>query len=423
MFYNKADKSDVYVSPVPDYRLGLSKIFTLAEPISESTNTITVEENPGTCPMNEGRRIVKIGEELINYQSYTSERPYQFIGCRRGYLRTTAYAREKGFKFGLLDVDTWDRWVRIDQQTSLPLEVADRIGKIYNQAGFKFIYLDGAEDVNPPYWFNISNAQKVVFDQLHPSPILIESAARTHFSWHLVSRANAFDLQEFSPGMLKDAIRKYSLREAQILDNDFSKGEFGWVTNQPAGYEKNDTIGIQPDMVEFATSRAAGWDTGTSLWTQLSWSDQHPRAKDIFEVFRRWEAVKEKNILTAEQKVNLRNPNQEHILLINENKEFELMPYSQILELPTNKIRAFHFQRNGNIYVVYWHTQGEGQLILPIKKGDVQLFDSLGGSPLIIKNYDGQISIPAGDRRYLICKNLTLSQVITAFRNLHVKNF
>lgn len=422
-FFNKAAKSDSYVTGNPDHRLGIRKIFTVAEPITESSDIITVEENPRGCTMQEGRRILKMGEELISYQDYTTQRPFQFTGCQRGYLQTKVYARGKGFKFGLLDVDTWTKWVRFDQQTSIQKEVAERIGEIYNQAGFQFIYLDGAEDVNPPFWYNISNAQKVVIDQLKPPPIFTESVVRTHFSWHIVDRANAFDLQQYRHAKeLKKAIRNYPMREAVMLKDDFSKGDFGWITNYPPGYLHNDTIGIQPDMIEFSTSRAAGWDTGTSLWTELSWSDSHPRSKDILEVFGRWETVREENWLTEEQKAELRDPYQEHILLINENKEFELRPYFHILQLPTNEIRAFHFHHKDKIYVVYWNTIGEGRFSLPIKKGDIRLFDSLDGKPLKIEIQDGKVILPAGGRRYLECTNLSESQVIEAFRGLRIEN-
>jgi len=423
LYYTKSDKKDVYVTGVPDHRLGLRKIFTLAEPISESSSIITVEENPRTCTMKEGRRILKIGKELITYQDYTNERPYQFTGCNRGYLQTKVYAREKGFKLGLLDVDTWDRWIRFDQQTSIQQEVAERIGDIYNQAGFQFIYLDGAEDVNPPFWYNIPHSQKVVLDQFKTPPIFTESAVHTHFSWHMIDRANAFDLQEYSPERLKDVTRNYPMREALMLKDDFSKGDFGWVANYPAGYRDGDAIGMQPDMIEFSTSRAAGWDTGTSLWTELSWTESNPRSEDIFEVFRRWETVRKENWLTEEQKAELRNPDQEHILLIDENGEFELRPYFQIPLPQIKEIRAFHFKREGKIYVVYWDTLGEGQLIIPIREENIRLFNSLDRKPLKVKTKEGNILIPAGSRRYLECTNMSESQVIEAFKNLKIKNF
>ncbi len=421
-FYSMIDTCDAYVRGRPDHRLNLRKIFTLAEPISEHSTTITVEEDPGMCPIDDGERFLKLEDEIISYQAFTTERPYQFTGCKRGQFQTVSSARNKGYKLGLLHVGPFVKFVGIDQRTSLPEEVAKRLGEIYRGVGFRFIYFDGAEVVNQPFWYYVSHAQKTLYDQLDPPPIFAEAALRSHFSWHITCRSNAFDLQQYPPALLKDAIRHTTLREAGIIKNDFTKLDFGWIANNPPGYWEDDEIGgVQSDMIEYSTSLAAGWETGTSLWTELSWSDQHPRTKDIFEVFKRWESVREKNWLSEEQKAELRDPNQEHILLINEKHDFELRPYSRILQIPTNKIRAFCFKRGDKVYVVYWHTEGEGQFKLPLGRKGLTLFNALYDKPLRIEETkDGNVVLPAADRRYLECTNLSEGQLIEAFQNLQL---
>lgn len=68
--YNKAAKNDPYVSPVPDSRLNLVRIFTLADSIDAQSTIISVEENPEGCTMEDGRRFLKLGNELVSYQEY-----------------------------------------------------------------------------------------------------------------------------------------------------------------------------------------------------------------------------------------------------------------------------------------------------------------------------------------------------------------
>ncbi len=421
LYASKVDKNDPYVSGgVPDHRLNLRKIFTLAEPITGLSTTITVEENPGECTRDVGRRILKVGKELITYEDYTTERPYQFTGCQRGQFKTIAYAQEEGFKFGLLDVDTWVKWVLYDQKTSIQEEAAERIGEIYNQCGFRFIYFDGSEDVNQPFWYYVHHAQKSVYDKVKPAPLFTEAAMRSHFSWHIASRGNAFDIQRFSPEQLKEAIRDYPIREARMVANDFTTVDFGWISNHPSGYWKNDSMVIQPDHIEYATSRAAGWNTGTSFRTNLSWSDAQPRIKDVYEVFNIWEKAREKKWLSEEQKAELRNSNFEHILFYNEKMDLELRPYYQITELPTKEIRAFYFQRGDKMVVVYWHISGESQFTLSLNKGKIRLFDSFYKKPLGVKAKRGELVLPAGGRRYLECGNLSKDQVIEAFKNLRL---
>ncbi len=61
-----------YVTPIPDHRLNLLRIFTLKRPISKTDTTIYVEQNPANSTMAKGRRVLKLGTELISYSGYTT---------------------------------------------------------------------------------------------------------------------------------------------------------------------------------------------------------------------------------------------------------------------------------------------------------------------------------------------------------------
>ena len=413
--YNKAQKDDLYVSPKPDPRLNLRRIFTLAASLDEKATTITVEESPGGCTMEENRRFLKIGYELITYEAYTTTPPYQFTGCKRGELNTRPESREAGYLFGLLDVDTWPLFVRFNQNTSIQKEVAERIGKLYADAGFQFVYFDGAEDVPPPYWFNVSRAQLVVYNSLKPSPLFSEGALKSHFSWHILTRGNAFDI--FKPELVKMATRKHPAAEAQSLMRDFSSLNFGWIDYLSPGEE---TIGMQPDMYEYITSRAAGWDCPVSLLGRLDQLKLHPRTPDNLEVFKRWEDVRAGNWLNEKKKKALRNLDQEHILLVNEAGIFELVPYEQIKEVAggNNIVRAFIFERQGEVYVVYWHISGKGTIKLNMDPDKVQLFEKLG-QKIPIRSSRNSITLPAGKRRYLKFE-LPQEVVIDIFRKARI---
>lgn len=416
--YNKAHKEDSYVTPVPDHRLNLRRTFRLASVLDVEATDILVEENPIGCTLDDGRRILKVGSELVTYENYTTSPPYRFVGCTRGHLKTQRVRGEVGFILGLLDIDTWPMFVRFDQRTSIQREVASRLAEI-QKIGFRFVYFDGAEDVNPPYWFNVSWAQLLVYEAMEPRLLLAEGAFRSHYSWHILSRGNAFDT--FKPESMKAATRKYAAAEALRMAQDFTSGNFGWIGYWTPGEQ---TIGTQPDMLEYVTSRAAGWDSPISLWPSLEPLDAHPRTDDNLEVIRRWEEVRVHKWLSSVQKEALKNLEQEHILLVNEKGEFELVEYDQILAVDKNdrSIRAFVFARAGNAYVVYWHTSGEGTLEVPMQGKKLCLMDGLDKERLPIKRTDGGISIPAGKRRYLECPGISRDVVTRAFQKANVTN-
>ncbi len=410
--YNKAAKDDPYVSPVPDPRLNLVRMFTLSEAIDKEATTLYVEENPEGCTMEDERRFLKLGNELVSYTAYTTEPPYTFTGCTRGELGSEIKDVERGFKFGLLDVDTWPLFIRFDQNTSIQQEVAERLGKMYSDAGFEFIYFDGAEDVHPPYWHNVSKSQLIVYNELKPSPLVSEGAIKSHFGWHILSRGNAFDL--FKPEDIRTATNRYTVAAAKYIAQDFTSINFGW--NDYLAPNKT-TIGMQPDMYEYICSRGAAWDCPIALMGKLDELDKHPRTKDNLEVIKNWENIRINKKLTREQKEQLKDTNQEHILLLNEKGEPELYPYNQITKTPPD-VRAFVFTRNNKTWVVYWHIRGEGSLILSDTKGKIRLYDK-PGKRISFKKSGNQIRIPVGDRRY-IETDLSYQEITDLFKNAEI---
>jgi hypothetical protein len=409
--YCKAQKEDLYVSPVPDHRLHLLRIFTLARPLGFQGDTVWTEENPQGCTLDEGRRILKIGKELIGYTGYTAERPYAFTGCTRGSLNTRPAAADTGEKFGLLDVDNWPIYIRFDQNTSIQQEVAERLGRIYNSAGFRFAYFDGAEDVHEPFWYHVSKAQLQVYNCLDPAPLFAEGAFKSHFSWHILSRGNAFDV--FKAEYMKEAVRRHQIPAAREMAKNFTPVNFGWIRDESPG---ENSIGLQPDMVEYICSRGAAWDCPVSLKGDLARFPTYPRGQDNMEVFRRWEEFRTNVLIRAEQKDSLKNLDQEHILLINEKGEFELHPYYQIEQVAGGNpaVRAFLFFRKGKTCVVYWHTSGKGQMEVKFNTGHMHLYEELDKE--IPMETDGKrVILPLGNRKYLETR-LSREEVISAFQ-------
>ena len=361
---------------IPDPRLNLLKYFTISEPLGMNDTELFVEQNPKNITMADGMRVLKVGTELITYDGYTTTWPFKFTGCKRGVDNTTVNSQPKGNIIGLLYVSEFGRQrsVYVDQNTSLQDEVAEKIANIFN-AGFEFCYFDGSEGVNPPFWFNVPYAQWKVYRRFEPKPVFAEGAAKSHFSWHMLSGGNAFDV--FRPDALKEEIKRWPAQQAERMKEDFSRVNFGWL-----GYfvPNEKSIGTQPDMIEFVTSLAAARDCPVSLNSNLNGFKEHARTSDNLEVYRRWEEVRAKNWLTDKQKKMLQNVEQEHILLENENKEFELIPYDQINDVANGSrdVRAFIFERNGEWYVVYWHISGSRKLELPLKRSDVKLYETLG---------------------------------------------
>ena len=363
-----------YVTPVADHRLNLTRRFTLARSVADGDTEIFVEETPLDAPMFPACRVLKFDGELISYESYTTERPYRFKGIKRGAWATQRESHAKGQSGGILDISEF--WMPqscyVDERTSLQDEIADKIAPIYG-TGFEFAYFDGSEGVNPPFNYNVPYAQYRVWKKLSPEPIFAEAAAKAHFSWHMLGGANAFDI--FSPEEFKRKIVEFPLAEAPLMRSNFTRLNFGWwqlYLPDSEGKHGKPTVGTQPDMWEFGTSRAAAWDCPTTINFQFDVAQKHPRLYDLLEVMRRWEDVRAKNWLTSEQKEMLKDPVREHHLYFNEAGGYELVEWKQI-PVGGGKLspglRAFLFECGGKRIVAYWHTSGRARYVLADEAG------------------------------------------------------
>ena len=378
-----------YVTPVPDHRLGIKKQFTLARNADADENMIYVEENPAGSPMHDSCRVLKFGKELIRYERYTNERPYRFEGCERGYNGTTASPHTAGARGGILDISEFGATsVYLDQNTDLQDEIADKLSALYN-LGFSFAYFDGSEGTNAPFDYHIPNAQYRVYQKFTKPPIFCEGAAKTHFSWHMLSGGNAFDV--FSTEEFKRCIVRFPFEEARMLKDSFTRVNFGWW-----GLRKD----TRPDIFEFGTSRAAAWDCPAMVLVYLENIKNHPRRDDICEVLRRWEDVRSKGLLSPEDKKCLQNTEQEHIMLINEKGDYELCEYEQI-PLRTQDVSAFYFERGSESYVVTWCNTGSGEITVPWGYAAPAYTEELGGREVEYTMEDGKLSLPVIGRRYI----------------------
>ena len=397
-----------YVTPVADHRLHLTYHFTLAKPLGLEDTTIYVEENPEGMVTDEKCRVLKFGGELISYESYSTEYPYCFTGCTRGHWDTHITEHDMGIVGGILDITEYGgSSIYLDQNSALQDEIADKIANLYN-AGFEFVYFDGSEGTNAPFEYHVPNAQYRVYKKFKKAPLYCEGAAKAHFSWHMLSGGNAFDT--FRMNVFKEKIAQFPAEEAPRMRQDFTRVNFGWWAFFP------DT---QADIYEYGTSRAAAWDCPGTMLADESVDgvmQTHPRLGDVLEVLRRWEDVRAKKWLTEEQKLQLQDLKQEHILLINECGEYELVPYDCITNAASGdkNLSAFSFERAGKSYVVFWHTTGSGTLHIPLRTDQVIVEKELGGEQIAVEPLDGGITVPVSGRIYL-SSNLPVSALTEAF--------
>ena len=407
-----------YVTPVADPRLNKTRRFTLAAPLpaDAATAEIAVFEPTDDVPKYEPCRILQFGGELISYESVSTEPPYRFLGVKRGALNTRVAAHARGEVGGILDVSEFGMPAScyIDQNSDLQDEVAAKLARAYN-CGFDYVYLDGSEGVNRPFNYHVANAQYRYWKLLDPEPLFGEAAAKTHFGWHMLAGANAFDT--FPPEIFKKNLRAYPFAQAPITQQDMTRVDFGWWSlSKPArdgdGWK---SLGTQADLWEYGVSVATAWNCAASIIMRLETLRNHPRTDDIFATMRRWAEMRRKKLFKEEWRDQLKDYSSEHHLLVDADGKYDLVRYEQILAGDSRRpVRAFFFEKDGFSWVVYWHCTGEGRLWLPLSAGDVSLYDEFAGKPVQLEAADGGVTVPAGNRLYLKSR-LDRAKLQTAF--------
>lgn len=305
-----------YVTPVADPRLGLKRRYTLAAPLAADATELAVEEDPRLAPLFESLRVLKFGGELIRYTARTTQRPYRFTGLSRGAFGTRATAHAAGTIGGVLDVCEYGGAKNpgscyLDPDTSLADEIAEKLARLCN-CGAEFLYMDGAEGVKPPYGHYVARAQKLVWDKLAVAPKFAEGAAKSHFSWHMLSAANAYD--QFLPHVFERCVARYPVEGAKEMAKSFTQVDFGWwgIVEPYEGVHG----GTQPELWEWGLKLAVAYDAPVTVQCRGA-SELKALGvplDELLAVSKRWLTAREKGFFTPEMKRRLRDTSVRHIL-------------------------------------------------------------------------------------------------------------
>ena len=271
--YNKISTDDPYLK---DKRLNCVAQALLSKSIGPSDTTIPAEGPLNTFRDEKGRKIIRIDDEFISYESCSQG---AFRGCTRALFKTKASNHKKGSAALQPDFDDWPRFIRIDQNTSIQDEISERIDKVYSSCGFEFLYFDGAEDVPNPYWYNVGRAQQNVWSHLSSPMLFAEGALKSHWGWHILSRGNAFD--HFKDDRIGAAMSKYILPTAQRISEDFTAVNFGWLL-----------CDLSPESYELVCSEAFKHSCPISYVAILDRMDKCPTTARSLEIIKHYEDLK-----------------------------------------------------------------------------------------------------------------------------------
>ncbi len=294
---------DSYVTPVPDDRLVMDAQAELAVAIDEKTPTIPVTAKPVGFPEKEGgylgdSSILRIGNELIIYTTYSGAAPYEFVKCQRGAFGTKAAAHARGSL--VRHVKRSYLWFLHDADTTLTAEVAGNLGRVVRATGADCVYFDGSESLQGPHWHYQPKLHLAYWKAFGRDDMLLQASSVSHFSWHMLSRHASADGYGDVKGYLDKRLPSFSYYSDNLLPLDI-----GWYT-----------IGAQttPDQVEYICQKALAFGASVSFnlnpWTLA----HHPRLEEMVPIIRSYEDLRLAGTVPEAMRAKLRAPGAEYRL-------------------------------------------------------------------------------------------------------------
>ena len=304
---NFISTNDPYVTPKPHPDLALAGITKLQKGISATdTEIILADENvrsayhePDLQKVNPRWRkltAIRIGDEIIEYESTTADGQLILKDCKRGAFGTTAVEHKQEEQVACLISHGYKVFF---PNINLQDQMAKNLAKFFNETNLKRISFDGCEggQITGHSTYGTDRFYKVFFDNLNNKDIVVNSSEVTHFGWHYLSNESwgePWESKNFRKPQLDHRIKVQKELEEDLLPRKM--GQFMIDENTT----KRDIIWLM--------GLCAGYDAGVDFYIRPDFEQVNKDSHEILAEIKRWEEARYNAIFTEEQKEILRDP-------------------------------------------------------------------------------------------------------------------
>ena len=286
---------DAYITPVPDPRLVKDGAASLAVPLDEASDTVTLEDVSGVFPDTDGGYMghgtaIQIDNEIIHYQTIVSN---ALTGCQRGALGTAAAAHDAGAPVAHLMRAYGYHLYNMD--STLLDEVAANFARVANACDIDMVYFDGSEWLQGDHWYYNARMHKAFYDKIVRKDLLFQASSASPYSWHIVSRSASADGHGDLKGYLDERSGGF-----EYMHRNFMPLDIGWYY----GYDPT----VTPDVFEYILGVSLAYDSSMSFQVSLDTAKQHPFVGDILDLIARYERLRLSGRVPAAMRERMRIP-------------------------------------------------------------------------------------------------------------------
>ena len=315
MLSNFINTNDAYVTPVPDSRLSQTGHSYLIKNINEQQNEIEVASPEYFNEIkNNNLHIVKIGTELIRYQSVTETKPYLLLNCQRGSFGTKAAIHYTGDMAAKLFDHSYNVFFPdIDMQK----ETASNFAQLLNETGVDHFDFDGFEGglASGQGDYGVELFAKDVYEKTN-HPLLIGTSISKTFFWHLCSYYN---WGEPWYGGFTESMQQYRIDNQGLFERNFMPHMLGWYL-----LAENTSM----EDMEWMLAKSAGYNAGFAMVASPKAIQKNVQSPALLDAIREWEAARVQHAFNKDQQEQLKDTrNVFHLEKISEG-QWNLFQYS-----------------------------------------------------------------------------------------------
>lgn len=298
--------NDPYVTPIPDERLGEVGKSNLSRAINATETSIELEAPDFFNQFkNNHLKTVKIGTELIRYETISESAPWTLLNCERGAWGTAASGHEVGASISKLADHGYKVFLT---QPALSIEMAERLAELYRYTGLRQISFDGLEGnrstgmgnygeiLFTTTWYNNLN------DSIR-SHLITDASRTTHYFWHIYSRMNWGE--PWYAGF-RESQTEYRLKNQAYFQRNLMPGMLGWFSmraNTPL------------EDVEWMLARSAAFDAGYAFVVNEESLMKNGQRDAILEQIGTWEKIRMAGGFSEAQKERMKGIENEFQLI------------------------------------------------------------------------------------------------------------
>tara|TARA_R110000868_G_scaffold132180_1_gene342760 strand:+ start:45560 stop:47992 length:2433 start_codon:yes stop_codon:yes gene_type:complete len=310
--------NDPYVTPIPDDRLAKVGSSVLVNDISEQEKNIEIKDPTFFNQMgNNSLHAVVIGSEIIRYESVSETAPWILTNSQRGAFGTQASSHNKEDIISKLADHAYKTFLT---NTDLGVEMATRIGDLYNKTGLKQISFDGLEG---NYSTGMGTYGELLFvdawfNNLLPeikNDYIMDASRPGHYFWHMFTRMNWGE--PWYAGF-RESQTSYRLLNQDYFRRNFIPCMLGW-------FSMRDNTSLED--IEWMLARSAAFDAGYALVTSVDLVKKNGFGDVILEKIKQWEKARLGGAFSFEQKKRMENIKDEFSLETVSENSWNLIPY------------------------------------------------------------------------------------------------